>query len=1207
MPSPENTQHILTLLQDFKGIESLKELFWQELNYNQDNTPIPNLPEGTASLVAEDPISIATAGKDNNFHVIYTKLNTETPRKTHQRQIISHLQTRYQDSLYVFSNTDQDRWHFVNVKLTREDQEAGEEQTQGRTKQRNIFRRITVAPEERLRTAAERIALLDIEEIGDPDSLFDVQDLLTPIEIRKGHEEAFNVEAVTEAFFESYKIIFKKLQTELKNQNNDEKWAHDFSQQFLTRCIFLYFVQRKRWLGDDTDFLHTFWKTYQSSYQPTDTFVEKWLNILFFEAFNNRFHGGLTYFPSDIRETLQFAPYLNGGLFRENELDREYKFEISDELWKQIFAFLEQYNFTIAEDTPLDQEVGVDPEMIGKVYESLVSVEDEERGDAGIFYTPRVEIDLMCRLAVVDNLANHIGTDEDKHRFYEVLFAFDPDEKATADAKLTHLWEDIHNHLTEITVVDPACGSGSFLVGMLHVLEDLHIRAEKYIGTKFEDSYDRRKSIIGNSLYGVDVKEWACKVAELRLWLALIIDAEFTAAELKVRNEPLLPDFSFNIRHGDSIVQDIGGMNLAQTRAIGSVVPTPVKRKITELQKEKLKFYNNDEDRRYSEKEEVQTAENNLFKEILQSYETKITNDIQTITEWLEDPTEQIPLLDINIPESQQTDSETVKMQKELTRNKENLTQVQCARHALSSNTTSPFVWDIAFVEIFNQRGGFDIVIENPPYIRQEDIRDLMLPKEIGEERENKKLYKSKLARAVYQIHPQFFSYQHKKDLTLDKPEKAVKKKLNGRSDLYIFFFFHGLSLLNAKGSFCCISSNSWLDAGFGVDLKEFLITQCNLKKIIDNTARRSFKGVNINTIISLISCPDNIQQNCLECTTKFVNFTVPFEVILDPIIFYEIETATSRFVSPEYQINTLLQKELVVSGMNDQNKYENDCWGGKYFRSPDVYWTILEKGREKFARIDEIGNVKLGIKTGANKFFILDEATISYWGIEEEFHKPFIIDLNESNSLHIGQDSLSNYIFICQKNKEDLNGTAALNYIEWGEASQFNETRSCKTRPRWYDIGKRQIPQLNFPRRTPSTTTKTYFSDEGCYALDKFLDVFFPTNSLLFHCYYLNSTLFQLIINVNARSSLGYGALEIQAADLKTLFCIKSESLNLEMNLDQNILRTENWDVLEPSKSRKYIDSIIFDILELTQGERDGVYEAVTQLVTTRLEKAKT
>ena len=141
---------------------------------------------------------------------------------------------------------------------------------------------------------------------------------------------------------------------------------------------------------------------------------------------------------------MSLAPYLNGGLFTENALDGEHDFQISDQRFEGIFDFLENYNFTIAEDSPLDQEVAVDPEMIGKVYESLVNVSDEadERGDAGIFYTPRTEIDLMCRLALVDNLTNHLG-EEHKNLLYEVLFAFNPDDKAEADGKLAEaqLWE----------------------------------------------------------------------------------------------------------------------------------------------------------------------------------------------------------------------------------------------------------------------------------------------------------------------------------------------------------------------------------------------------------------------------------------------------------------------------------------------------------------------------------------------------------------------------------------------------------------------------------------------------------------------------------------------------------------------------------------------------------------------------------------------
>ena len=1197
MPLPENPQAIYSLLEDFCGIESLRQLFWVELNYDRDNTPIENLPEGVANLVAEDPLRFANGGKNNDFHVIYIKLKTENLRKTDERQIITHLQTRYPDALYVFSNPSQDNWHFINVKLTREKQENTEQES--KRKQRNLLRRITIAPEERLRTAAERIAMLDIEKIDAPEQthLFERQDFVTAFEISKQHADAFNVEAVTAAFFEDFKRVFKQLQTELDDQQKgDKKWAHDYALQFLSRCLFLYFIQRKRWLGNDTDFLHTFWQAYRNTSQPTHTFVDKWLNVLFFQAFNNRFHGGLTYFPNEIKETLQLAPYLNGGLFRENKLDTEYTAKVPDQLWQNIFAFFEKYNFTIAEDTPLDQEVAVDPEMIGKVYESLVSVEDEERGDAGIFYTPRIEIDLMCRLALVDNLANHIGTENDKHLFYEALFAFEPDEKDEADPKLADLWEKIYEYLNNVTVLDPACGSGSFLVGMLHVLDDVRERAENYLGINAESRFERRKEIIGKNLYGVDVKQWACKVAELRLWLALIIDAEFTTAELKVRPEPLLPDFSFNIRHGDSIVQDIGGMNLAQTRDIGNVVSSSLNRKITNLKNEKLKFYNNDPDRKYTEKKDVQEAENFLFQERLHSYDVEIFREIRKVIAWLEDPTEQLPLLDIEQTDTQELDRQTQQKKNELLKHQENLAQVQRARRALSSITKPPFVWDIAFVEIFNQREGFDIVVENPPYIRQERIADPTIPR-VEVTTANKKEYKAKLARSIYQAFPEFFGYRENRN--------AVKHKLNAKSDLYVYFYFHGLSLLNTKGTFCTITSKSWLDVGYGKDLQEFLLKQCYLKMVLDNSVKRSFATADVNTVICLISAPNRNQEICLQHTARFVNFTVPFEAILDAVIFYEIETVTGRVSTFEHKIHPLSQKTLLVNGMGKKAKYIGDKWGGKYLRAPNIYWCILEKGKSKLERLGDITNVRMGIKTGANEFFILDPEAISEWNIEAEFLQPVISTPREVKSMLICKEQLSHQLFICSKEKNDLIGTSALEYIEWGESLQLHKRPSTRNRRRWYDVGERPPPHVVF-QKLISSTLRTLYAPDRCYVTNKFAEINTSEDMRIPLCLSLNSTLFQLMVNVNGRSNLGGGALAIEIYEIEDLPCVNPTYIISEGNINQTFLESEEWDVLEPSEARRKIDEIIFDILELTQGERDGVYEAVTQLVTTRLQKAK-
>ena len=1197
MPTPENTERILTLLQNLRGTEPLRQLFWVELNYTRIDEPIEDIPESLADCLAEAPRRFAAGGRDNDFHIIYARLNTKTPRKTDERRLIAHLQTRFPHALYLFSNIAQDHWHFVNVKLVREER--------GERKARHLFRRITIAPDEKLRTAAERIAMLDLEALNTT-GLFENVELLMPLEISNQHDIAFDVDAVTEQFFADYQRVFKRLQTEWETQTTDKKWAHDAAQQFLSRCLFLYFIQRKRWLGEDPDFLHTFWTAYQDVAQPADTFVDKWLNVLFFAAFNNRFHGGYRYFPDDIRAVLQHAPYLNGGLFRQNEWDTAYNTMMPDDLWREIFTFFEGYNFTIAEDTPLEQEVAVDPEMIGKVYESLVSVsaETDERGDAGIFYTPRIEIDLMCRLALVDNLTNHIG-EEHKHELYAALFTFDEAEKAEADAQLAAQWQAIAAHLNRLTVLDPACGSGSFLVGMLHILDDLGERAARYLGAPATSRFERRKAIIGKNLYGVDVMPWACKVAELRLWLALIIETEIPAAELELRAEPLLPDFSFNIRHGDSLVQDIGGMNLAQTRTLGSGMPSDISRKIANLQTEKLKFYHNEPERTYREKADVQRAENALFRDILVAYETQLPKQIHSAQALLKAlSAEQMTIAEIGKPAETQLDALTQKKQAELAQHEANLAQVQRVLGALKSNTAPPFVWDIAFVEIFSQDGGFDIVIENPPYVSTKKIAEPTLARD-EVTLANKNAYKAKLARSVYQAFPEFFGYQPQKD-TKENPAAAVKHKLDGNSDLYVYFYFHGLSLLNPRGTFCTITSKAWLDVGYGKDLQEFLLTQCHLKMVLDNAVKRSFGTADINTVICLISAPHKGRESNLQCTARFVNFKTQFEAVLDPVIFYEIETATEDIRRQEHRTFPLSQQTLLINGMDKKAKYAGDKWDGKYLRSPDIYWHILRGSSDKLVRVEDVvEKMPRGFTTGANAFFILDNETISRWKIEAEFLHPVIASPKNVKSLIVTPEHLPYHLLVCSKEKNALKGTSVLEYIEWGEKQGFHRRPSLQNNRRWYDVGERILPPLSFPRVIGSTA-KTLYAPKGCYATSSFVELHLPTDLRVPLCASLNATLFQLMVNIGGRSGAGGGALVVANSELENLLCVNPNFIYVKGGIDESLLASEDWDVLSPSPARIAIDNLIFDILELSQGERDGVYEAVINLVETRLKKAK-
>ena len=1193
---PQNLNHqenILNILQDFHGLDPLRELFWAELNYDRQNDGLSrgNWTETAKNALADDPVLFATGGTGEAFQVIYARLNSDRLLLTAERPVISKLLEDHPYTLFVFSNQEQTDWHFVNVKY---------DETED-PKKRRLFRRITISPHEKLRTASERIAMLDLASIG-PDL-----EELSPLAIQDGHDKAFNVEAVTKQFFEDYKSVFHDLQDDLAGQTADHRWAHDYALQFLNRCMFLYFIQRKRWLGEDTEFLRSFWESYQATDEPADSFVDRWLNVLFFEAFNNKFHGGHRHFPDQIREALALAPYLNGGLFTENALDGEYDFQISDQRFEGIFDFLENYNFTIAEDSPLDQEVAVDPEMIGKVYESLVNVSDEadERGDAGIFYTPRTEIDLMCRLALVDNLTNHLG-EEHKNLLYEVLFAFDPDAKAEADGKLaeTQLWEPLDAILKALAIADPACGSGSFLVGMLHILNDLRDRANQGLGRE-EPSFDRKKDIIGQNLYGVDVMEWACHVAELRLWLALVIDAEFSLAELHLRNEPLLPHFSFNIRCGDSLVQEIGGMNLATLRDAFSGIPRELKARITRLKNAKLQFFNNDPDCRYRSEQELQHEELQLFRALIDAHTENIEEQIEGLQQQIDGPQERQMRLDGTVEEGtdRQLELQAMEWQKQIETLTEDLNHLREARNALRSARGVPFVWDIAFVEILTgEKGGFDIVIGNPPYVRQESIADPNLPRE-AVTTENKKGYKAKLARSVYQAFPRFFGYRRERDIRSDNPAAAVSHKLDAKSDLYIYFYFHGLSLLNPEGAFCFITSNSWLDVGYGKDLQEFTLKHCHIEQIIDNEARRSFASADVNTVICLFSAPNEKRESELDRMTRFVMFKTPFEGILDAVIFYEIETAPERMNRQEHRVFPISHGDLLEAGSDDTSpnpKYIGDKWG-KYLRAPDIYWTILDKGKDKLVRLGDVAEVRFGIKTGANEFFYLNDQKIQEWGIEEEFLKPVIKSPRECRSILIDPSQLKFKLFMCGADRTDLAGTAALEYIEWGESEGFDQRPSCSARARWWDLGQRQTPYLSF-NYLISSTARTLYAPDGCYTSDNFQEVHIDSCLTLPLCVSLNSSLFQLMVNMAGRSNFGGGLLKIQTYEVSELLCLDPKTIGFE---DEAIFTSPSWEMLEPSDDRRILDTIIFDALNLTQGERDSVYEAVIHLVEARLQKA--
>ncbi len=1216
---------VLACLQDLctqGSLDPLKKLFWTHLAYKRVNQILPFHNWRDAStlqlqtyLYPKDPLLLFATNEREDFDIIYIRLVSSALPLTHERLIINNLLKDHPDALFIFSNATQDKWHFVNVKPDNKDAK------------RRILRRITVSQEEQLRTASERLALLDVATIIETSPLF-IQEL---------HDEAFDVAAVTKTFFDAYKKQFRALQENLYSQIRDITWAHDYAHLFLNRCMFLYFIQRKGWLTGDKKFLRTLWNTYNETPHEEDTFFEHWLQVLFLDAFNQKFHLNderYTYFPIHVKQIFAEAPFL-GGLFAPDPLDEQKYFILSDACFYEILAFFEGYNFTIAEDSPLDQEVAVDPEMIGRVYESLVNVSSEvdERGDAGIFYTPRSEIDLMCRLTLVDYLANHLPHIQ-KGIFYDIVFALYPHEKLMIDedVKVQNYWETIYTHVSEVTVLDPACGSGAFLVGMLDVLDDLQARASSYLRRRQKETkYERRKRITGQSLYGVDVMAWAARVAELRLWLKAAVESDLPLNKLHDRRDPILPHFTFKIRHGDSLLQQVGNVTFAHnqtTRGITSMLH----RRLIALQEEKGKFYNSDASCMFKTSKEVKEEERAVFVAIIQEREDKLENEIAVLESKLALP-EQSTFLDSSDEENIiKVNVEVEQWKKEIETKADELDTLRKV-HTILANPDQeiPFVWDIGFVEIFSNdhREGFDIVIGNPPYVRQENISNPLVPRR-EVDAEKKREYKRLLAQIAHQAFPDFFLYNL-------NSQKAFHE-LDAKSDLYVYFYLHGLHLLNAHGSFCFITSNSWLDVGYGAVLQEFLLQYCKVKMIIDNAAKRSFATADVNTVIVLLSPPGTRDRAGQDAITRFVLFTVDFEQVLASEIFKHIESTTEPITTLLYRtypinqralfdegstllkgkqsrtIGTKRQNNVTQHALTQVSSYTGNKLGGKYLRAPDIYWVLMQKGRDRLVHLRDITEVRYGVKTGANEFFYLDEKRAKQWHIEEEFLQPIIKSPTDCRSILVQSSMLKNNLFLCQKTKAELKGTAALEYIQWGESQGFHKNSSVSGRGRWWSVSTEAANSI-FVKEAHNTSAVFY--NPNMYSVDcRLYYAKLSTTTLV----YLNSAIGALLFEIYNRAGLGGGARSMMVSDYTLVPVLngttKTEAIAESVFQPVYNLPARKLVLSEEQKHKEMnsnlfdiawhnLDDFIFDIFGLTTTERDAVYEAVIHLVGSRLKKA--
>ncbi len=522
----------------------------------------------------------------------------------------------------------------------------------------------------------------------------------------------------------------------------------------------------------------------------------------------------------------------------------------------------------------------------------------------------------------------------------------------------------------------------------------------------------------------------------------------------------------------------------------------------------------------------------------------------------------------------------------------------------------------------------FDCIVGNPPYTRQEEITEIT----------DKKGYKENLIKkALY--------YNNHRLANIPK-----------RAGIHAYFFVHGTKFLKDGGRFGFIVSNSWMDVDYGKGLQELFLKNYKIIAIVESKVERWFEDADVNTcIIILERCKDEKERD--ENLVRFAYLFKPLRHFVPPahdiwekqkqrldaieklkqtILFHN-----NFYQNEEFRIYPKKQKKLWDEGFKiEQGKYIGSKWG-KYLRAPEIFFKILEKGKDKLVPLKEIADVRRGFTTGANEFFYLTEEEIKEKGIEKEFwmHKDendkwvpnyVIVSPQEGNFLKLKPENLKYRVLSIPKDKASLKGKNILKHIRNGERGGLDKRPTCNNRTRWYDLGIRSPAKILWPmihayRHIVLLNLDGVFVDHNLFEITPKEESKQNTNLL---CAFLYSSLMMLIKEFSGREyGGGSNPVKTEGIDIMKFLVLdyrKKEvhkqfdkiSLALSKLLDRQIptvfeeLGTNFTDDVSLDKvkpDRRELDKIIMgDILGLTEDEQLEVYRAVVDLVRSRIEKAK-
>ncbi len=723
------------------------------------------------------------------------------------------------------------------------------------------------------------------------------------IENARSLAELFSITQVTADFYQEFELEFEALvkSLEASNAGVSPKKLSDVSLLLVIRTIFLGFIQEKGWLGEDRRFLQESLNVHLKS--GRGNYYRDFLKVLFLEALNTpsgtSFSGKRDISTENYLERgLTASPYLNGGLFRVKPGYDDLQIFYPDEAVNRFFEFIFSFEFTVEENSAKDEDLQLNPEFLGIIFERVINKED------GAVYTPRPEVALMSNLAILEWLDGKVEVD----RGTLTSLVFEDRDFASPNLISKKVAGQILLKLSSIRVIDPAVGSGAFLVGMLQALNSLEGKLIEITGEdSTRSSFERQKEIIGMCLFGVEVREWAVWICQLRLWLAIFVDAP---DDLMHSKTPILPALDFRVQSGDSLVQS--SVKLHHEQLTGSKATAKQMTLLKRLAEQKADFYLG---RAELDRSEVHRLEMEVRRELLRDHIAELQSELDRVQKSGSYKLESL-FDEMSVDSSAQRNRQIEALQGGISLAEQDL---------LNVDNISTLVWDVEFADIFRDKQGFDIVIGNPPYIASGKIAD-----PLG--RFNDEEYKNQLGIALKERYPDFFIRD--------------KVQLSKRSDLYSYFYGLSLAVLNPQGVHVFICSNTWLDIETGYWLKRLLSQEFDLRAVIDNTAAKSFERADVNTVITVVRSTPKPQSS----KVVFTSIKVPFGDLHNAqIVAQQVDAKTST--SSETLDTT------VVENSGDSRIHSlspSDNWGGMYLRTPQILKDIVQQAGKKLVGLGE-------------------------------------------------------------------------------------------------------------------------------------------------------------------------------------------------------------------------------------------------------------